>query len=138
MRSMRTPSGSTPLALIFSTSACTARMVGMLLSPRCISTMPWTMSSLSSWPAMPRRGRKPIFTSATSLMNTGAAWLGETSTFSICAGVWIRPTPRTMADCGPKSTVWPPTLTLLLLMASSTFCRFRPWARRRRLSTTTS
>ena len=27
---------------------------------------------------------------------------------------WIRPTPRTIAACGPKLTVWPPTLTLLL------------------------
>ena len=33
-----------------------ALIVGMLFSPRRISTMPWTMSSSSSLPAMPSRG----------------------------------------------------------------------------------
>src|ERR1700733_6394767 len=56
MRSIRTPGGRMLEWLIWSTSCSTRRMVGELCSPRRISTMPCTMSSSSSWPAMPRRG----------------------------------------------------------------------------------
>ena len=41
---------------------------------------------------------------------------------------WIRPTPRTTADCGPILTVWPPTLMLALPIACSTCGKDRPYA----------
>ena len=125
-------------ALIALISASTALIAGMLFSPRCISTMPWTMSSLLSWPATPSRGWKPTFTCATSPSVTGAPWLGDSTTLRIWSTDWIRPTPRTMAAWGPKLTVWPPTLTLLLFSAASTCGRASPWATRRWLSTATS
>ncbi len=52
-----------PLRLTLSTSASTRLMVAMLSAPRRISTMPWTMSSMSLKPAMPSLGRLPMVTS---------------------------------------------------------------------------
>ena len=49
------------------TSFSTRAMVGELCSPRRISTMPCTMSSSWSRPAMPSRGFSPIVTCAMSL-----------------------------------------------------------------------
>src|SRR6476661_555032 len=56
MRSMRTPEGRILLVLIRSTSCWTRWIVGMLFSPRRISTMPCTISSSLSLPAIPSRG----------------------------------------------------------------------------------
>ena len=93
------------LALILAISASTRRIVGVLCSPRRISTMPWTMSSASSWPAMPRRGWLPTLTVATSETSTGRPLLELSMVWRTSSSEWIKPTPRTTADCWLNETV---------------------------------
>ena len=126
MRSIRTPGGKMDDLLIFSISASTRRIVGMLSAPRRISTIPWTISSSLSCPAMPKRGWLPIVTVATSLTNTGEPLLGASIVLAMSSTEWINPMPRTTAACGPKFTVWPPTLILALFSAASTLGTVRP------------
>ena len=116
-----------PVVLIFWISASTRWMVGMLCPPRRISTMPCTMSSLSSWPAIPRRGWLPVLTVATSDTSTGEPLLDASMVLRISSIDWIRPMPRTTADWAENSTVWPPTLTLALFSAVSTCGTVRPY-----------
>ena len=59
------------MVLIVSISALTAAMVGLDWAPRCISTMPITMSSSGPSPAMPSRGSLPTRRVATSFTSTG-------------------------------------------------------------------
>ena len=115
-----------PVVLIRSTSASTALMVGMLFSPRCISTTPSTTSLSASCPAMPSRGRLPILTLPMSFTSTGAPLTVVTRVWPIWSTLWIRPTPRTMAAWEPKLMVWPPTLTLALFSACSSCGRLTP------------
>ena len=82
--------------------------------------MPNTMSSSLSMPAMPRRGLLPTLTVAMSLMVTGEPLLALTMVLRISSIERTSPTLRTTAAWGPKLTVCPPTLELLLLSACST------------------
>ena len=107
-----------PEALIFSTSASTRLMVGMLSAPRRISTMPCddVVVVVLAGDAQPRlvADRRPWRRRATS---TGAPLLAASMVLRMSSIERIRPTPRTTADCGPIFTVWPPTLMLLLFSA---------------------
>ncbi len=123
---MCTPGGNTSVVLIFWTSASTALIVGMDFSPRCISTMPSTTSLSASWPAMPRRGRWPTSTLATSPIVTGAPLGAAIKVWRTWSMEWISPTPRTMAAWGPMFRVWPPTLTLALFSAAITWLSDTP------------
>ncbi len=109
-----------PVLLIFCTSASTALIVGVLSAPRRISTMPCTISSASSCPAMPNRGWLPMRTSATSLIRSGLLVFCEIIVLRMSSSEWINPMPRTTAAWSPKFTVWPPTLTLALFSAAIT------------------
>ena len=109
-----------PVVLIMSISCLTARIVGIDCAPRCIRTMPMTMSSSLPSPAMPSRGWLPMLIDATSLMSTGLPALVATSTFWIASIDWISPTPRTIAACAPKLIVCAPTLPSLLPIAART------------------
>ena len=109
-----------------STSFSTARRVGRVSAPRRISTMPWTMSSSSSWPATPSRGSLPTVMVATSETSTGEPSRTVSMVWPISSMVRIWPTLRITADCGPRLTVLAPTLMLAPFSASSTCFSVRP------------
>ena len=75
---------------------------------------------------MPSRGSLPTLTVATSPSSTGEPLVEVSMVLRMSSMEWIRPMPRTTAACGPKFTVWPPTLMLLLLSTCSTCGRVRP------------
>ena len=126
MRSMRTPGGSRSDLLMRSTSASTPRRVGRVSAPRRISTMPCTMSSLSSWPATPSRGSWPTVTVATSDTSTGEPSRTAIMVWPMSSIERICPTERITADCGPRFTVLAPTLLLAPFSASSACFSVRP------------
>ena len=101
-----------------STSASTRLMVGMLSAPRRISTMPCddVVVVVLAGDAEPRlvADRRRWRRRATS---TGEPLLAVSMVCAISSIERIWPTPRTTADCGPKFTVWPPTLMLPLFSA---------------------
>src|SRR5262249_1840843 len=68
---IRPPGGRLPELLMRSTSALTRSIVGVLCWPRRMRTIPCTMSTSSSLPAIPRRGWCPTTTVATSRTSTG-------------------------------------------------------------------
>ncbi len=121
-----------------SISRFTRSIVGLLSAPRRISTMPSTMSSSPSLPAMPRRGWCPAATSATSRSRTAAPALRPTRVASSAAGDSTSPTPRTTTFCAPISMAWPPTLALLEFSAWTTCASVTFSETRRRGSTVTS
>ena len=85
------------------------------------------MSSLLSLPAMPSRGWLPTETVATSDSSTGEPLLDDSIVWRMSSIEWIRPMPRTTADCCEKSMVWPPMLALALFSAVSTWGIVRPY-----------
>ena len=127
----RTPGGSTPPALMRASSCCTPRMVGMVCSPRRISTVASTTSSSRSWPAMPRRGSAPVSTRATSESRIGVpSALARRTMLRMSSSERIRPMPCTTAACGPMAMVPAPTVrlparTLPITCGSERPCAFR-------------
>ena len=104
-------------------------MVGMLCSPRRMSTMPSTISSLDVL-ARDSQARLVLDLARRDVADqTGMPRFDVTIVLRMSSIEWIRPTPRTTAACGPMLTVWPPTLTLLLLSACSTCASDRPYCR---------
>ena len=84
----------------------------MVRSSFCISTMPKTMSVVSSRPAMPSRGVKPTCTLATSESSTGTPPCWVSTMLPMSSSEPITPSPRTLTDCSPIEMVRPPTLEL--------------------------
>ena len=101
-----------------STAARTRRTTSMVRSSFCISTMPVTTSVLSSRPAMPSRGVKPICTLATSDSSTGTPPCWVSTMRPMSSSELTTPRPRTLTDCSPMAIVRPPTLELLAEMAA--------------------
>ena len=132
-----TPGGRTWFARICSTFFLTASIVGVVWPPYRIRTIPWTTSSSSSFPTIPIRGWAPSETVATSRTRTGTPFPAWTTTSRMSSRPRISPRPRTVYDCSPSVTRWPPTFTFAFWIAEVSWERESPCPRSRDGSTST-
>jgi hypothetical protein len=106
-----------PSVFIRATASRTRPTTSIVRSNFCIRTMPVTISVVSSRPAMPSRGVKPICILATSETSTGwpPCWVSTIPPMS--SSDLTTPRPRTLTACSPIAIVRPPTLALLVAIA---------------------
>ena len=114
--------------LIVSTSASTRSMVGMLCCAAAHEhdALDDVVVVVVAGDAQPRLVARRCTVGDVADADRHAAGRTSPWCWRMSSIEWIRPTPRTTAACGPMLTVWPPTLTLLLLSACSTCGSDRP------------